>query len=417
MPTVGRVHAVLLTQYFPPEIGAPQSRIGYLARRLRQRGCAVTVVTGMPNYPTGRIPPEWRGRVTSREQTEFGTVLRSWLYASTHRGTTHQVLNYLSFAASASASAPVRVPSADVVIWESPPLFLAPAAWLLARRLRARLVMNVSDLWPRSAVELGVLPAGGAVTRALQALEGWAYRGADLVTCQTDGIADGIEERCPGTPTRLFPNGVDLEMFTPMPAVPALRQAMGAEDGTVLAGYLGNFGRAQALEQLIEAAAILERRAPAVRIVLMGDGPRRPAVEEMLAGRRLANVSVLDPVAHGEVPRFLASLDIGIVPLAGREIFQGARPSKLFELLAMCLPVVYAGRGEGARLAASSGAAKVTEPEDPDGLAGAVAALAATTRGERRDMGRRGRAYVTEHFDRSVLTDELVGALEGLARL
>lgn len=408
------MHVVLLTQYFPPEIGAPQSRLGFLARRLRMAGDRVTVVTAMPNYPTGRVPREWRGRLLMREDTDAGVVLRSWVYASPNRGTGRQMLTYASFAASAAMSAPLRIRSADLVLWESPPLSLAPVAWTLARRLRARLVMNVSDLWPRSAVDLGMLRADSRATAAFERFERWAYRSADLVTCQTEGIAAGVEHRAPGTRSLLFPNGVDVEAFSPRPPSAGVRQRFGAAPSDIVAGYVGNFGRAQALEQVVDAAALLAADAPQVRVALMGDGPRRPAIGERLQTSGLPNIRLLDPVPHAEVSTVLASLDIGLVVLADRDVFRGARPSKLFELLAMGLPVVYAGRGEGAALAEAAGATHVVPPERPAELAAALSGLAALPPHERAAMGQRGRAYVTRSFDRATLTDELIQALHAL---
>lgn len=411
--TPAQMHVVLLTQYFPPEIGAPQSRLGFLARRLRMAGNRVTVVTAMPNYPTGRVLREWRGRLVMREDTDAGVVLRSWVYASPYRGTGRQMLTYASFAASAAVTAPLRVHSADLVLWESPPLSLAPVAWTFARRLRARLVMNVSDLWPRSAVDLGMLRAGSRLTTAFERLERWAYRSADLVTCQTEGIAAGVEHRAPGTRSRLFPNGVDIEAFSPRPPSPGVRRRYGAGQSEIVAGYLGNFGRAQALEQVVDAAGLLAADAPHVRVVLMGDGPRRPAIEQRLRRGSLPNVTLLDPVPHADVPAALASLDIGLVVLADRDVFRGARPSKLFELLAMGLPVAYAGRGEGAALAEAAGATVVT-PERPAELAAALSGLAALAPHMRAAIGERGRAYVTGSFERAALTDELIEALHAL---
>lgn len=402
---------VILTQYFPPEVGAPQHRLGYLARRLRGMGHDVTVVTGMPNYPRGRVLEGWRGRLFSREHTEFGTVVRSWLYTSSRRTIGRQMLSYASFALLSGISAPLRVRRADVILWESPPLSLAPAAWLLARRARARLVMNVSDLWPRSAVDLGLLEADSIPTRAFERLESWAYGVADLVSCQTEGIATGVRDRRPTTRTCLFPNGVDLSLFRPCTPNPVVRRSLGATDGSILVGYVGNFGRAQALEQLIEAAPFLAQRAPNVCLVLLGDGPRRPEIERLIRMRGIGNVVIADPVPHAQVPTVLSALDVGLVLLADRDVFRGARPSKLFEFLAVGLPVVYAGRGEGAGVAAASGACEVVEPERPDALAAAVARLARLGRDERQAMGQRGQDFVGEGFDRIALTDAFVAEL------
>lgn len=396
----------ILTQYYPPETGAPQQRWGDLARRLVGRGHRVQVVTAMPNYPSGVVDPPWRGRLVGREVRDGVEVLRSWISVSPRRGTVGQVATYASFVASAAATAPVRAGPADVVMWESPPLFLAPVAWLLARRLGARLVMNVSDLWPASAVDLGVLRD----PRLVRLFEGWerlAYRSADLVTHQTEGIGDGVAARAPGTPRHLFPNGVDVEVFRRVESPTRLRVELGLTGahgaGGAVVGYAGNFGRAQALEQVVDAAALL----PQAMFVLVGDGPRRDAVAEHARSRGVANVRLVRPLPAAQMPEVLSLFDAAIVPLADRPVFDGARPSKLFELLAVGTPVVYCGRGEGARLVADSGGGLVVAPERPPELASALAEVLGWSAQRRAGAGDAARRFVEAHFDRAVSAIDL----------
>ena len=397
---------VLLTQYYPPETGAPQRRLGDLARRLAARGHGVQVVTAMPNYPAGRVNEPWRGRLLDRERIDGVDVLRSGLYVSPVRTTARQLATYFTFAASAAVTAPFRLRRADVVLWESPPLFLAPTAALLARRLGARLVMNVSDLWPRSAVELGVLRNA----RLVSFFERWerlAYRSADLVSHQTDGIGAGIEARAPGTPRLLFPNGVDVEAFRRVATGPDLRRDLGLPDHGPVVGYAGNFGRGQALEQVVDAAALLEDAGSDASIVLVGDGPRRDPVVRRIRSLGLRRIHVSPSVPAARVPEVLSLFDVAVVPLAAVPLFEGARPSKLFELLAVGVPVVYCGSGEGARLAEASGGAVVVPAEDPHALAGAVTRLLGTPAAARGQMRRAARTYVEQHFDRQTIADRV----------
>jgi colanic acid biosynthesis glycosyl transferase WcaI len=389
---------VVLTQYYPPETGAPQRRLGDLARRLAARGHQVQVVTAMPNYPAGQLHEQWRGRLLGRESIDGVDVLRSALYVSPVRTTARQLATYFSFALSSGATAPVRLRKADVVLWESPPLFLAPTATLLSRRLGARLVMNVSDLWPRSAVELGVLRD----PRLISFFERWerrAYRSADLVTHQTEGIGAGVEARAPGTARMLFPNGVDTLAFTRVEPRPGLGAELGVPATGAVVGYAGNFGRGQALEQVVDAAALV----PEATFVLVGDGPRREYVVDRIAALGAGNVVVSPSVPAERMSEVLSLFDLAVVPLAGIPLFDGARPSKLFELLALGVPVVYCGRGEGASIAQASGGAVVVPPEDPPALAQAVRGLLAAPPATRRRMGDAGRRYVEQHFDRAVI--------------
>ncbi|HKO38072.1 MAG TPA: glycosyltransferase, partial [Solirubrobacterales bacterium] len=144
------MRVVLLTQYFPPEVGAPQTRIAALARGLSERGIEVTVHTCPPHYPDGEIKAPYRNRLLARERMGGAPVVRSAVYAAANRGFARRLGGHLSFAGSALATAPATGP-ADVVVVETPPLFLAGAAIAYAKAKRARLVLNVADLWPDSA--------------------------------------------------------------------------------------------------------------------------------------------------------------------------------------------------------------------------------------------------------------------------
>lgn len=393
---------VILTQYYPPEPGAPQARLGDLARRLTDAGHQVDVVTAMPNYPTGRIAEPWCGRVLGTEIIEGVAVHRSWIRARPGGRFLDTLGAYGSFATSAVLSAPLRIRRADIVLWESPPLFLAPVAWLLAHKLRARLVMNVSDLWPASVVDLGMLRPG----RLLDFFEWWekrAYDSADLITGQTDGILSGVGS-ISTTDQMLFPNGVDTTLFAP-PKSPRQRTR------TLTVGYAGNFGRSQALEQVVDAASLLVDEP--VEFIVAGDGPMRGALIERADQLGLHNVRFSDIVRHAEVPALTAEWDLALVPLRDAAVFSGARPSKMFELAAMGLPFIFCGRGEGAEIARHLGA-RVVPPEHPAELAQAILHFAQTPREEREARARDGLRYVREHFDRRAIAVQMEQAFEAL---
>jgi glycosyltransferase involved in cell wall biosynthesis len=403
-PTVSRTHLrlVILTQYYPPETGAPQGRLSDLATRLAARGHEVTVFTAMPNYPTGRVLPDWRGKVVARENRDGVEVKRSWIAPTATRSTPRQLWTYLTFAGSVTVTAPFRLRWADVLLWESPPLFLAPTARLLAKRLGARLVMNVSDLWPRAAVDLGVIREGRLLA-AFERLERRAYRRAALVSCQTEGVASGVRAREPSARTFVYPNGVDVARFDRSRVVPEDRAALGLRPGTFAVGYAGNFGRFQALDQVVDAAAALRHRDD-IEFVMLGDGPCRDDV--VARARGLDNLRVLDAVPNVRIPPILTALDAAIVPLANVPVQAGARPAKMFELAALEVPFVYCGSGEGAAIAERC-AMPVVPPERPKELAAAIEELAALPEDRRARMGAAGRAHVVAHFDRADIAERM----------
>src|SRR5258708_32126257 len=211
-PSTPSVRVLLITHYFPPEVGAPQARLFELARRAAATaGHTITVVTGLPNYPTGVIPSEYRDRSRREERMDGVRVVRTWVYATSNRGFLRRILNHLSFALS-SLTALRRVGPTDVIFIESPPLFTGLAVLAHTRLKPAPYIFNVSDIWPQSAVELGALRNPVAVKLA-DMLELHLYRRAARVSVVTPGMLERLAKRCvPRDNIVQLTNGTDTEL-------------------------------------------------------------------------------------------------------------------------------------------------------------------------------------------------------------
>ncbi|HEV8063532.1 MAG TPA: glycosyltransferase family 4 protein, partial [Acidimicrobiales bacterium] len=323
----------ILTQYYPPEMGAPQARLSELAVRFVQAGHEVCVLTAMPSYPHGRIFDGYSGLIRV-ERLDGVSVTRTWSYASNSMQVWRRLANYGSFMASSALVGAVRLPALDYLMTETPPLFLGLSGWLLARWRRAKWILNVSDLWVESAVRLGVLHQGAAL-EASRRLESFLSRRADLITGQSRGIIEAIKQGYPSVPSYHLSNGVDANRFGPRLRSQAARAELGPDEATV-AIYAGLLGIAQGIDQLLEAAARL-RHLDGFRLVIIGDGPDAPRLRKMAVDLKLDNVSFLGPRPRDEVPALLASADIALVPL-GVDL-PGAVPSKLYEAMGSGLPV------------------------------------------------------------------------------
>jgi colanic acid biosynthesis glycosyl transferase WcaI len=402
---------LILTLYFPPEIGAAPTRIDALTRELAKLGHNVEVVTGMPNYPQGKIFPGYRGSFYRKEFRDGVLIHRVWLYPTVGRGL-GRLLNFLSFSLFCLYGL-LRARKPDYLFVESPPLTLSGPGNFYAYLRRIPLIFNVADLWPDTLVEMGLLQPGTTL-ELLYRLEGWAYCKATFVNAVTEGLRDSLlsAKQIPQKKLLFLPNGVDTERHQPREADETLKQSLGLAGKKVIL-YSGTLGRAHALEKVLEAAKLLENQKD-IHFLFLGDGSERPALEEMAKWQRLNNVTFHDPVPIEKLAPFQSIADCGLVSLRNLPIFEGARPSKMFPLLAAGIPLIFCGKGEGANLLKEAKAGIVVPPGDPQALATAIPQLL-RNRPLLTELAANGRKFVEENYEWRQLVGKWVQDLEHAA--
>lgn len=395
------LRTLYVSQYFPPEMGAPSARVHELSREWARAGDRVTVLTAFANHPLGVKRAEDRGRITRRERLDGIDVLRCYIYAAPNKGTGRRMASYLSFLLSAVALGPLRVRRPDVVVGTSPQLLCAFGGYLLARLFRRPFVFEVRDLWPESILVVGAMREN-AVVRGLKRLARLMYEGSARIVTVTEGLKREIVKGygVPESKIEVVTNGIDAALFAPGPSDNEVRRERGWE-GRFVAMYLGTHGMAHALDRVLDAAALL-RDDPEILVVLVGEGAEKDALKARAEALRLKNVRFIDQQPKELVPAFYAACDVGVVTLRDTALFRGALPSKLFEYLAMERPVLLGVAGEAADLIAAAGAGECVPPEDARALAEAIRRLS-KDRARLAEMGKRGRAYVLEHYDRRAL--------------
>ena len=401
---------IILTQYFPPETGAPQNRLSAIARDLASSGAEVTVLTGMPNYPEMQIQEGYRRKVHLREEIDGYTIHRAWLYVSKGRGMIARLMNYFSFVFTSLFIGLFKLRRADILFVESPPLFLGITAIVLARAKSAKLVFNVSDLWPESAVQLGLVK-NRTVIRLSEWLEMKCYRRSALITGQTKGIVRNINSRCPGKKVLWLPNGVDLEAVSGAKMDTGARSRHGLPENTLLITYAGIIGHAQGLEVIIRAAA--ELRGRNVTFVLIGDGPVKQELKDLAAELNVIDgVRFIDRIPRAEVLSIVRNGDAVVVPLKRNDLFKGAIPSKIFEAMALERPILLGVDGEARELFIDEGKGGLYfTPEDHKDLARSILIYLNDPR-RMEDDGRNGSRYVRQNFERRTINMRLFHALK-----
>jgi glycosyltransferase involved in cell wall biosynthesis len=414
------LHVAYHVQQFPPEVGAGPARVTEMARRWRAAGAEVTVLTGVP---TQRIPDaaagdarRYRGRPFVREQRDGVRVLRSWQYRQRRGGFLGTIVNNASLMVTGALHGLLRLRRANVLIASTPPLSLHLSGVAIALGRGIPLVLEIRDLWVDYLVGMGVLREGQLVTRLLFALERWLLARADAVVVISESFRlRAIAKGVPASRVAVVPNGVDVERYRPADEPPPIG-ALVHREGEFLVGYMGTLGAGQGLEAVIRAAELLAARDPAVRLVIVGDGPRRDALAAAIAGAGLTNISMHGAITREGTLGFYTACDACLVPLAAIPVFQETIPSKIFEVMACARPVVACLDGEGRRIVEESGGGVVAPPEDAEGIAAAVMRLHAMDAEARARMGRAGREYVIAHYRREALADRYLELLARVAR-
>ena len=408
------MRVLYFSQYFPPEVGATQTRAAEMSGYLASQGHHVTVVTEVPNHPSGIIPRRYRGRLSERRVEQGVDVLRLWVWASPEKTFKSRMRFYLSYMAMASLAGALIKGNYDLVYATSPPLFVGVAGVVAAAVRRIRFVFEVRDLWPESAVSLGELNSQRAV-RLAEWLERFIYGRASRLVVVTGGIRNRLVERgLQPEKLVLIPNGANTDHFRfDGEGRERVRAQQGVSDKFVVL-YAGIHGLAQGLEHIVAAAGLSQARED-IHFLLVGEGPRKAQLVQLKEELGLKNISFLPEVPTAEMPAYLSAADCAVVPLRDEPVFRGALPSKMFEAWACSRPVILSASGEAVDTLNRAGGGVVCKPEDPADLARAIRHLEAN-RAETEEMGRRGREFVVEHYSRREQAEKLEKLLRSIAR-
>ena len=389
-----------LSQYFPPEMGAPAGRAADLSRLWVEDGHEVTVLTGFPNHPTGVIPAEYRNqfrRLVTRENVEGVNLVRTWLLPFPNRKAYERMLNYASFFVS-SASTGLFLPQPDVVVASSPQLLVGLAGWWLAYCKRVPFVFEVRDLWPESLTAVGMGNANSLLYRTLAKIAGFLYRNSDRIVVVTPAFKDYLIERwrVPAEKICVVEHGVPTELFSPRSAHADLRQEFGGT-GKFVVSYIGTMGMAHGLETVVESALQLQTAAPEVLFVMVGEGAEKQRIINLARSRGLTNLRFVDQQSREKVPAYICVSDACLVLLKKAELFKTVLPTKMLEFMSCARPVILGVDGHARKIMEEANAGVFVEPGSSDELTNAILHLAANPE-LCEFFGRDGRRYAVRHY-------------------
>ena len=395
---------LILSRSYWPEPGAPQIRLRNMARELSRLGINVCVLTGMPNYPEGRIADAYRGRFHMKESLDGILIERVWLYPAAGRGSVRRIANYLSFT---FCVVPFLLlgKRPQLVFVEAQPLTLALPAWFLKLFRGTPYVYNTPDLQVEIASE-GKWVGSRALVGVARWLEGFLMRRALSVTTVTHAFIEHfIENRnVPRQRMSFLPNGANIDALRPMPRDVGYALQLGTGDRKVFT-FAGTHAHYQGLEVVIEAAQLLLGRKDIV-ILMVGKGPVREQLIKKAEEAGLDNVLFRDS-PFDEMPRLMSITYASLVVLKDMPASRKMRLSKAVPPLACGVPLIYAGRGEAAAIVESEACGVVVEPERPEKLARAIRELADNP-ALRNEMGKRARLLAERDFSWKCLVGDWV---------
>jgi glycosyltransferase involved in cell wall biosynthesis len=412
------VKILYVSQYFPPEMGAPAARAAELAHHWAEAGHEVSILTGFPNHPTGVVPAEWRPRLrrlTYHEKIDGVNVSRTWLWPLPNRKAHERMRNYASFFISAALRG-LTLPRPDVIIGTSPQLLVALAGWWLGFARGVPFVFEVRDLWPESLTAVGVGNENSLLHHGLAAIARFLYERSDRIVVVTSAFKNHLIERwrVPAEKISIVENGVETDLFAPQQqaANGALRKTLGAE-GRFLVCYAGTLGMAHGLETLLDAAARLRREDPNVMFLLIGEGAEKERIKALAQSQGLDNVRFLDQQPRETIPAFISASDVCLVLLKKTDVFKTVIPTKLLEFMSCARPVIVGVDGQARQIVEEAGTGIVIEPENADALAQAIQKLAANP-ALGVDLGNRGREYIVRNLSRRETAEKYIHILQAL---
>ena len=399
---------LFLSHYFPPEVNAPATRTYEHCRQWVKDGHKVTVITCAPNHPQGRVYEGYRNRLYYQETRDGINVIRVWTFVTANEGFIKRTLNYLSYMCSAVIGS-LLLPKADIVLSTSPQFFNGLAGYFVSRLMRIPWVLEIRDLWPESIVAVGAIRSPWVIT-LLEWIERFAYQKADQIVPVTDSFKTYmLRKGIKADKITVVKNGVDLAQYTPLDGANSLAEDLGVR-GKFVVSYFGTHGMAHHLETIFHAARRLSHSKNIV-FLMVGDGAERQTLVQMRDKMALDNVMMLDQQPKSRMRELWALSNVSLVLLKKSDLFKTVIPSKIFESLSMAKPIILGVEGESAELIQAAQAGICIQPEQADELAARVLELAENPE-LCRQLGKNGRKYVIEHFDRIVLARKLTSVIE-----
>lgn len=409
------MHILFITDNFPPEVNAPASRTFEHCREWVAKGAKVTVITGFPNFPIGKIFDGYQNSAYSNETMDGIEVRRVWTYITENKGFLKRTCDYLSFMF-AAILASFFVQKVDIIVGTSPQIFTVCAAYIISRIKNSPWVFELRDIWPESIQVVGGIKTL-RILKILQALEVFLYRKATHIVVVTNSFQRYLEGLgINSQKITVIRNGINLEHFYPRNKCTSLIDRLNLQ-GKFVVGYIGTIGLAHNLDILLNAAKLfaLDHKWQNIQFLIVGEGAEKLKLIQRIKRESIGNVAILDGVSKEDVVNYYSILDAAVIHLKKDPLFEQVIPSKLFELVGQAIPILHGVQGESAQLVEEYGVGVVFPSDDANSLKGAIESLYSNS-----SISNECKANAEKYaplFDRKQLADEMYEALSRIMLL
>jgi glycosyltransferase involved in cell wall biosynthesis len=404
-----RLKILLLTEYYPPEIGAGSIRAHEFARRWSDKA-DITVLTALPNYPTGIIPEEYKGRFFVKEEKENYTLLRTFIIPASNTGFTKRLLSYVSFMFSSVIQGIFFIGKQDIIIASSPPLFIGISTYMLSKFKRIPFIFELRDLWPDILIEMGHLN-NKLIINIFKKIEFFLYRKALHIVTVSPRVKEIINNRgISVSKISVITNGVNLKFFNPGIDIKG-RMDHNFNDKFIVS-YIGTLAYQYGLDTILETARLMIERLD-ILFLFVGEGPQKNELNQRVKNKNLTNVMLKDAVPLDEVRNYYSQSDVVLVPLRNLPLLESTIPVKLLESMAMEIPVIINANGVSRDIMEAGKAGLYAEPDNPQVLMKKILYLYDSPE-IRKEMGRKGRQHIVKKYDREKLSQEYLGLIHSL---
>ena len=353
---------LFISDNFPPEFNAPATRTYEHARYWVKWGHEVTVITCAPNFPDGKVFDGYKNHWYYSENIDGIKVVRVKTYITANKGFLLRILDYLSFMAS-SFFFSLFLKKPDIIVATSPQFFTAVGGWLLSAIRRVPFVFELRDLWPASIIAVSAMRENVLIL-FLERLELFLYNKAKLIIVLTESFKANLTSRgVPENKIHFVPNGVENQIYSPRPKDKFLLDQLELS-GKFIFGYIGTLGMAHGLASVLKVADKL-RNNPNIHFLFVGSGAERNSLIKMAEDMNLSNVTFVPPQPKSEIPNYLSICDVSLVHLKNNSVFKTVIPSKIFESMAMGIPILLAiPEGEASSIIRNTGSGYCLTPEN-----------------------------------------------------